>query len=72
MLFSLEKRRIREILPVLLGGSKDEGARLLWTRGDGHKLNHTKFHLNARKHFFTERGVKYCDIESPSVEMLKL
>ncbi|KAK4813531.1 hypothetical protein QYF61_009257 [Mycteria americana] len=59
---------------------EDEGARgsqtLLWTRGNGHKLNHVKFHLHTRKHFFTVRAVKHCDrspseaVESPSVERI--
>ncbi|PKU43908.1 hypothetical protein llap_5794 [Limosa lapponica baueri] len=86
-LFSLEKRRLRGDLinafKYLKGGLREDGAGLFpvvpsnRTRGNGHKLEHGKFHSNLRKNFF---GVRVPEpwkrlpregVESPSLEIFK-
>jgi len=86
-LFSLKKKRLRGDLinayKYLKGWCQDGGAKLFsvvpsnTTRGNGHKLKHTKFCLNMRKNFFPLRVMEHWNrlprdvVESPSLEIFK-
>lgn len=47
------------------------------TRGNGHKLERVKCHLNIRKNFLAGRMIKHCHglprevVKSPSVQILR-
>ncbi|PKU36605.1 hypothetical protein llap_13091 [Limosa lapponica baueri] len=88
-LFSLEKRRLWGDLinayKYLRGGYQEDGSSLfsvvptdrIRIRGNGHRLEHKKFHLNMRRNFFPLRVAEHWNrllrevVESPSLETFK-
>lgn len=88
-LFSLEKKRLRgvnniSVYKYFMRENDDEGSRLFLvvpsdrTRGNGHELKSTKFHLNRRRKPFTQwrwsnttKRLPREEVEGTSVELLK-
>ena len=86
-LFSHEKRKLRGdlicVCNYLKCGRQRDMANLFSvvcgdrTRGNGHKLEHRKFHTNVRRNFFTVRVMEHWNslprevVDSPSLEIFK-
>ena len=86
-LFSLEKRRLRgeliNIYKYLNCASQRDTVNLFSvicgdrTRGNGHKLEHSKFHTSMQKNFFMVKVMEHWNrlpretVESPSMEIFK-
>jgi len=85
--FSQKKRRLSgdfiDVYEYLKGGSKEDETRLFSvmpsnrTRGNGCKVEHRRFHLNIRKHFFPVKITEHWHmlsrdvVDSPNSEILR-
>lgn len=80
-LLSLDRRRLRvgliNVYKYLKEVDEGDGARLFSgvpsarKKGNGHKVEHRRFPLNIRKHFYIMHGLPREVMETPSLEIFK-